>query len=160
MRPWTVATVIVALSFSTSTFAQQRSLKEQIVGTWKIQSVTEDYGGGKVENSPFGPNVTGAFTFDPDGNFSAVIIGADLPNPSKKAQESDRQVVAYFGKYTVDDAANTVIYTAERATIPAFDGLARKASVTMSGDGFTQKSASVTGPQGTFTPTLVFKRAH
>jgi hypothetical protein len=62
-------------------------------------------------------------------------------------------------QYTVDDAAKTVTYTAERATIPAFDGHPRTASVTVTADEFTQKSAPVNGPQGTFTPTLIFKRA-
>jgi hypothetical protein len=88
-----------------------------------------------------------------------MIIGGDLPNPSGKPQESSRQVVAYFGTYAVDDAANTVTYTAERATVPVFDGLARKASVTVNGDELKQQAAPVTGPQGTFTPNLVFKRA-
>jgi hypothetical protein len=68
-------------------------------------------------------------------------------------------VVAYFGTYSVDEAAKTVTYTAERATTPSFDGLARKASVTVNGDELMQASAAITTPQGTFTPNLVFKRA-
>ncbi len=68
-------------------------------------------------------------------------------------------VVAYFGTYAVDEAAKTVTYTAERATTPSFDGLARKASVTVNGDELIQASAPIATPQGTFTPNLVFKRA-
>ena len=68
-------------------------------------------------------------------------------------------VVAHFGTYAVDEAAKTVTYTAERATTPSFDGLARRANVTVNGDELQQTSAPVTGPQGTFVPNIVFRRA-
>jgi hypothetical protein len=139
-------------------FAQQKALKEQLVGTWTLVSVSEVYQDGRKE-TPWGPAVKGAVSFDGNGKVTLMIIGADLPNPSGKPQESSRQVVAYFGTYSVDEAAKTVTYTAERATIPGFDGLARKASVTLSGDELMQASAPITTPQGTFTPNLVFKRA-
>jgi Lipocalin-like domain len=142
----------------TGAVSQQKSLKDQLVGPWTLVSVSEVYQGGRKE-TPWGPAVKGAVSFDSNGKFTFMIIGGDLPNPSAKPQESGRQVVAYFGTYSVDEAAKTVTYTAERATTPSFDGLARKASVTVSGDELTQASAPITTPQGTFTPNLVFKRA-
>jgi hypothetical protein len=138
--------------------AQQRSLKQQLIGTWNLVSVTEVFQDGRKEN-PWGPNVKGAVTFDPNGKMLFMIIGADLPSPSGKPQESSRMVVAYFGTYSVDEAARTVTYTAERATTPNFDGLPRKASVTITGDELVQQSAPITTPQGTFTPNLVLRRA-
>ena len=101
----------------------------------------------------------GAVSFDPQGKVLLMIIGADLPTPSGKPQEAARQVVAYFGTYSVDEGAKTITYTAERATTPAFDGLVRKATVTVTGDELRQSSAPVSGPQGTFTPHLVMRRA-
>ena len=141
-----------------SDVSQQKSLKAQLAGTLTLVSVSEAYQDGRKE-TPWGPAVKGAVSFDPNGKVMLMIIGADLPNPSAKPQESSRQVVAYFGTYAVDDVASAVTYTAERATTPAFDGLARKASVTVDGDELTQKSAPIAGPQGTFVPNLVFKRA-
>ena len=138
--------------------AQPQSLKEQVIGTWHIVSVEEVYPDGRTDR-PWGPNMKGAVSFDPNGKVLLMIIGGDLPTPSGKPQESARQVVAYFGTYSVDDGAKTITYTAERATIPAFDGLARKATVTVTGDELRQSSAPVTGPQGTFTPQLVMRRA-
>jgi hypothetical protein len=138
--------------------AQQKSLKEQLVGTWNLVSVSEVYQDGKSQN-PWGPNVKGAATFDPNGKMMFMIIGADLPSPSGKPQESSRMVVAYFGTYAVDEAAKTITYTAERATTPNFDGLPRKASVTLNGDELMQQSAAIATPQGTFTPHLVLRRA-
>jgi hypothetical protein len=90
-----------------------------------------------------------------------IIIGADLPAspPQVNCPESKRTVVAYFGTYSVDEAAKTVTYTAERATEPNFDGRAREASVTLNGDELVQVSAPTTMLQGTFNPNLVWKRA-
>jgi hypothetical protein len=138
--------------------AQQKSLKEQLVGTWTLVSVTDVYQDGRKEKS-WGPAVKGAVSFDGNGNVMLMIIGADLPNPSGKPQESSRMVVAYFGTYSVDEAAKTVTYTAKRATTPSFDGLARKASITVNGDELVQTSASITTPQGTFNPNIIFQRA-
>jgi hypothetical protein len=143
---------------SSSAVAQQKSLKDQLLGTWTLVSVTEVYQDGRKE-TPFGPAVKGAVSFDGNGKFTLMIIGADLPNPSGNPRESSRLAVAYFGTYAVDEAAKTVTYTAERATNPGFDGLARKASVTVSGDELMQAGAPITSPQGTFTPNLVLKRA-
>ena len=138
--------------------AQQKSLKEQVVGTWNIVSVEEVYPDGRKE-TPWGPNMKGAVSFDQHGKVLLMIIGADLPTFSGKPQEAARLVVAYFGTYSVDEGAKTITYTAERATIPAFDGLPRKATVAVNGDELRQSSAPVSGPQGTFTPQLVMRRA-
>ena len=143
---------------SSNPLAQQKSLKEQLVGTWTLVSVVEVHQDGRREN-PWGPAVKGAVSFDGNGKVLLMIIGADLSAPSGKPQESSRMVVAYFGTYSVDEAAKTVTYTAERATTPNFDGLARKASVRLNGDELMQTSASIATPQGTFTPNLIFKRA-
>jgi hypothetical protein len=108
--------------------------------------VTDVYQDGRQEN-PWGPAVKGTVSFDGNNHFTFIIIGADLPNPSAKPpQESKSLVVAQFGTY-------------ERSTNPTWDGTARKASVTVDGDEFKQASAPIETPQGTFTPTLVFKRA-
>jgi Lipocalin-like domain len=138
--------------------AQQKSLKDQLLGPWTLVSVTEVHQDGR-KDTPWGPAVKGAVNFDSTGKFTFMIIGADLPNPSGKPQESQRMVVAYFGTYSVDEAAKTVTYAAERATTPNFDGLARKASVTVNGDDLVQASAAIPTPQGSFIPNLVFKRA-
>src|SRR5215471_11018529 len=154
-----IAMTAIGLSLlSGNARAQQKSLKEQLVGTWTLVSVVEVYQDSRKEN-PWGPAVKGAVSFDGNGKVLLMIVGADLPAPSGKPQESSRMVVAYFGTYSVDEAAKTVTYTAERATTPSFDGLARKASGTLNGDELRQTSAPVTGPQGTFTPNLVFRRA-
>jgi hypothetical protein len=138
-----------------------QSLKDQLLGNWELVSISEDYGNGKINKAPFGTSLKGSYDFDGNGRVMFTAIGDDLPpNPARKPQESARLVVAWFGTYAVDDAAKTYTYTAERSTIPAFDGKPRTVAVTIAGDEMTIKPAPVTGPEGTFTPILLLKRAH
>jgi hypothetical protein len=97
MRPWIIVAAIVAASLCTSAFAQQKPLKDQLLGSWDLVSVTEDYGGNKVVKDPFGQSVKGSYSFDPSGRAMLMIIGDDLPTKPTKAQESSRLVVAWFG---------------------------------------------------------------
>ncbi len=150
--------ILSIVTLPESTPAQQKSLKDQLLGTWTLVSLAEVYPDGRRDN-PWGPTLKGAVNFDSSGKYMLMILGADLANPTGKPQESSRMAVAHFGTYAVDEAAKTVTYTAERATTPAFDGLARKATVTVNGDELRQTSAPVTGPQGTFIPNIVFQRA-
>jgi hypothetical protein len=143
-----VSTLMGLGLLSYNALGQQQSLKDQLVGTWTLASVADAYPDGRKENS-WGPDVKGAVNFDGKGHVMLMIIGGDLPAPSANPQDSKRAVVAYFGNYAVDEAAKTVTYTAERATAPSFDGLARKAFVTLNGDELVQVSAPVTGPKGT-----------
>src|SRR5713101_6387769 len=88
--------VITALGLSLllgNAIAQQKSLKEQIVGTWTLVSVVAVSQDGRRGN-PWGPAVKGAASFDGSGKVTFMIIGADLPTPSGKPQESSRMVVA------------------------------------------------------------------
>jgi hypothetical protein len=158
VRPWIVAAAVAAVSFSTSAYCE--TLKDQLLGNWDLVSISEDYGNGKVEKSPFGASLKGSYHIDAN-RVMFMAIGDDLPpDPARKPQESARLAVAWYATYTADDAAKTLTYTAVRSTIPAFDGKPRTVNITVNGDDLTIKSAPVTGPQGTFTPILVLKRAH
>ena len=118
--------VITASGFSLllgDAMAQQKSLKGQIVGTWTLASVSDVFQDGRKEN-PWGPAVTGAASFDGKGHFTWMIIGADLPTPSGRPQVASRMVIAYYGTYSVDEAAKAVTFNVERSTFPKL-GLAR-----------------------------------
>jgi hypothetical protein len=141
-----------------SAMSQQQSLKAQLVGMWTLTSVTDVFEDGRTENS-WGPAVKGAATYDANGGYMSIIIGADLPNPSARPQVSSRLVNASLGTYRVDDAAKTSTVTIERSTFPPFDGAVRTASVSIVGDQLTLIAAPIKGPKGTFRPHLVYKRA-
>jgi hypothetical protein len=157
----TAAAMTLAMAVSLwpgSAAAQQGSLKDQLIGTWTLVAVADVYENGKKVDD-WGKSVGGAASFDVNGRFTYMIIGRNLPDRTNSPRISGRMVVAYYGRYTVDEAKKTVTYTADRATNPGFDGGLRTATVTLSGDGMTQRSLPIKTPRGTLIPETIFKRA-
>ena len=115
MVKWSACFIGIVLPASEAV-GQQKTLKELIVGTWLLDSVYDQAQDGR-KNESSGPNVKGIVMFDGNGRFSFQIISADR---SKSASNNPRnpvgQAVAYFGTYTVDEAAKTLTYHIERAT--------------------------------------------
>jgi hypothetical protein len=96
--------------------AQQKSLKEQIIGTWTIVSSDSTAPDGKKEQI-FGPNPKGILVFDASGQTVQVIVHPGVPkfkvnNRLKGTPEENAAAVhgttATFGTYTVDEASKTI----------------------------------------------------
>lgn len=152
-----VATLAILLSAGGAP-AQQSSLKEQLLGTWTLTAIADVHENGKKVDD-WGKSVGGAATFDANGHFTWMIIGGNLPTTSNSPRISNRMVVAYYGRYTVDEANRTITYTADRSTNPGFDRRSRTATLTLSGDDMMQHSTPIKTPRGTLIPEIVFKRA-
>jgi len=88
-----------------------------------------------------------------------MIIERDLSSPSGSPRVSSRLVIAYYGKYSVDEASKVITYRAERSTYPAFGSGSRNASVTVSEDCMMQNSTPIVTPRGTIISQVVFERA-
>jgi hypothetical protein len=108
-----------------SAFAQQKSLKDQIVGTWSLVSWVQTLKDGS-KNLRFGNDPKGVNTFTPDGHFTLIITRSNLPkissgNPEKPTPEEAQALVsgsiAYFGTYTVDEATKTVSQHLDATTL-------------------------------------------
>jgi hypothetical protein len=109
-----------------SAVSQQKSLKEQLVGTWNIVSWERtDPDGTKVH--AFGTNPKGINIFGADGHFVVLYTRADLPklasNDRTKATPQEAKAlmdgaIAYYGTYTVDDASKTIALSIETTTFP------------------------------------------
>src|SRR6202163_784639 len=108
----TTALLCLAAGLSASdSLAQQKPLKEQLVGTWTLVSsdqVRPD--GNKLKQ--FGANPKGINVFDANGRFFLMVASADNSkiasnDPSKtNSEESDGMIVesiAYYGTYTVNE---------------------------------------------------------
>jgi hypothetical protein len=67
-------------------------------------------------------------------------------------------MVAYYGSYTVDEAANTFTTKIEGASAPGFEGATRVNTVTFQGDTMTATGSKVDTPQGPITPVNVWKK--
>ena len=118
--------------------AQQKSLKDQIVGTWTLVSWVQTLKDGS-KNYRFGNNPKGVNTFSADGHFTLIIMRAELPkisagNPEKPTPAEAEAItvgsIAYFGTYTVDEAAKTVSLKLDGTTLVNQLGVEQKRVVT------------------------------
>jgi len=134
-----VAVVAVGLAAALSAaLGQQKTIKEQIVGTWTFVSALDVHPDGK-KSDRWGPNPKGTFMFDAHGHFAQFITRSDLPKfaagtADKGAADENKAVlsgfVASFGTYTVDEAGKTVTTHVEGSVFPNLIGRDQKRSIT------------------------------
>ena len=127
----------VGLSASDS-LAQQKSIKEQLVGTWTLVSsdqVLPD--GSKLKQ--FGTNPKGINVFDANGRFFLMIASADnskiaSKDPSRKNSEEVgglmTESIAYYGTYTVNERERVALLHLEASTFPNLIGTDQKRTIT------------------------------
>src|ERR1044071_1485483 len=109
---------IVALGFgllhlpANEGLAQQKSLKDQLVGTWTFVSALDVHRDG-TKTDRWGPNPKGILMFDGSGRFVQVIHRSDLPKFAASSQNAGtadefnavmQNLVLSFGTYSVDEA--------------------------------------------------------
>jgi hypothetical protein len=141
----TALCLAVSLSSSDS-LAQQKTLKEQLVGTWTLVSSDQvRLDGSKLKQ--FGTNPKGINVFDANGRFflmvanSRFLVIASAENtkivshdPSKtNSEEIDSLIVepmAYYGTYTVNEAERVAILHLEASTFPNQIGTDQKRTIT------------------------------
>ena len=108
--------------------AQQKSLKEQLLGTWAFVSSTGKLADG---TSPWGTNPKGQLSFNTDGSYSSIIVRSDLAKyaSSNRTQPSPAEAVAtvqgaiaYFGTYTMNEADRSYAVRIEGSTYPNWTG--------------------------------------
>jgi hypothetical protein len=104
-----------AVLLANDAVAQQKSLQEQLVGTWMLVSadiMRND--GSKVE--VFGPNPRGTLIYTSDGHFVTVQMRSDLPKLASNRRDQGtpeeykavmQGSLAFFGTYAVNEAEKT-----------------------------------------------------
>ena len=146
--------------------AQQKSLKEQLVGTWKFVSshnVRND--GSRVDL--YGPNPRGILIYTSDGYFALVNTRSDLPkiasNSRDRATPEEYKALvqgslAYFGTYSVNEADKVITLQIEGSTFANLIGRADQKRIITS---LTADELKFTNPASTSGATLelVWKRA-
>ena len=143
--------------------AQQKTLKEQLIGTWLAVSVVATRPDGTKTNS-FGTDVKGMQIFDSHGRVVIALMRPDLPkfasnNRNTGTDEENRAVVqgssTLFGTYSVDEATRSISVRIEAATFPNWTGTTQKRTIAISGNELT-----VTGFAGTLggAPESKWKR--
>ena len=122
-----VAAVMTALSLATmqsGAIAQQKTLKEQLVGTWLLTSWEQDMPNNQKLHR-FGDNPKGYNVFDANGRFFVTFARPDLPmiaskDPNKPTPEEATAIavgsIAYYGTYIVDEATKIISMKMESST--------------------------------------------
>ncbi len=125
-----------------SAVGQQKSLKDQIVGSWTYATAdTVRPDGSRVPT--WGPNFSGLVIFGSDGRFISLIGRADVPKfasgarATGTADENKAAVngsIALFGTYTINETDRSLIYHIERSSFPNWSGTEQKRPFTLAGD--------------------------
>ena len=163
----TVSLVVLGVALPAGdAVTQQKSLQEQLVGTWKFVSshnVRND--GSRVDL--YGPNPKGILIYTSDGYFALVNTRSDLPKFASNSRdrgtpEEYKAVVqgslAYFGTYSVNEADKVITAKIEGSTFAnAIGGPDQKRIITS----LTADELKFTNPASTSGATLelVWKRA-
>ena len=159
---WTLVPLACAL-LTANSFAQQKSLKEQLVGAWTfVSSSTTVPDGGPA----WGANTIGLTIFTDNGRFSTQVMRSDLPKFASKSRvqgtpEEYKAVVqgsiANFGTYSVNETNKTFTLQYEGSTFPNRIGTEETRPVVIEGDEMriTNPAPSTGGP----TSQLVYRRA-
>jgi hypothetical protein len=127
------ATMVLGLAvLPGSAVAQQKSLREQVIGTWTFVSSTNT----KADGSKFdawGADPKGTTIYDANGHFAFMLMRSDLPKVTERSKTTPEQAkavvdgsIAYYGTYTVDEAAKTILLRVAGSTFAAFNGTVQK----------------------------------
>lgn len=142
--------------------AQQKTLKEQLIGTWTFISTT-----GKLpDGSPtWGSNPKGLLIFTDNGRYSSHIVRADVPKFAAKNRlegtpdENKAAVlgsIATFGTYTVDEASKSFTVRFEASTYPNNTGTEQTRPFAITGDDLKITNPA---PRAGGQTELTYKRA-
>jgi hypothetical protein len=141
--------------------------KEDFVGTWHLVSSEFRRADGAV-TYPIGKDAVGLLIYTAKGYMAAQLMQTDRPafasgdrlqGTPEELKATFEGYVAYFGPYTVDDAAGTVTHHIQGHIWPNMLGATNTRGFSFAGNRLTL-SASVPHVDGThLTALLIWERA-
>jgi hypothetical protein len=116
-------------------------MKDAILGTWKLVSVSSTTEGGERNGAPFGESPTGLLTYTQDGRMAAMIsyggrkrlsTSDSRSAPVEEQAEAFRTFLAYAGRYTLN--GDNVIHHVEISSIQDWAGTDLVRSIKFEGE--------------------------
>lgn len=126
-----VALVLVASSFThaQSPSTEHRSVRDRIVGTWKLVSTEEKLRDGTTRPYPdIGPNAVGYLMYTADGHMCASLMKPSRPLWHREYPTDAEKIsagsgfTAYCGTYAVDEKNGVIIHYPEVSYSPNYLG--------------------------------------
>jgi hypothetical protein len=139
--------------------AEEKLLKDQLVGTWTYVSSTGKRDDGSAVPRP---SMKGAATYTADGHFHFITTRLDLPKlvsgettrpTPEEAMALASGSIAYTGTYTVDENTKTIHANVEASTFPNLVGAPNQRRIVTS---ITADEMKFTNPRTPAGVTLEF----
>ena len=120
--------------------AQQKSLKDELVGAWKFVSSTSQRDDG---SATWGQNPKGLLIFTDGNRFSLQIMRSDRPRYKSNTrmrgslienQATTRGTLSYFGTYAVSEPNRMLTFHIESSSFPNLNDTDQKRVLTMASD--------------------------
>jgi hypothetical protein len=136
---------LLLVPFSGDAVAQQKLLKEQLVGTWTFVSAVNTRPDG-TKFDPWGGKAIGLQMFDSTGNFSWQVIRTDIPKlasnnrlqgTADEFKAVAQGVLSAYGTYSLDDSGKTLTQDIKISSFPNFNGAKRIWDIALTGDELT-----------------------
>ncbi|MBI4274610.1 MAG: lipocalin-like domain-containing protein [Rhizobiales bacterium] len=124
---------------------QQKTLKEQLVGTWTFVSAVNTRPDG-TKFDPWGGKAVGLQMFDSTGHFSWQVIRTDIPKlasnnrlqgTADEFKAVAQGVLSAYGTYSLDDSGKMLTQHIETSSFPNFNGAKRIWDIALTGDELT-----------------------
>jgi hypothetical protein len=137
--------------------AQQKSLRDQIVGTWNFV-VAEVIAPDGKKSLPFGETPKGVLIFTADGHFAQIHVASDVPKiasgnrltgtPEEYAAIM-RRSISVFGDYSINEEKKTVTFKIVSASYPNWQGEVQERSIDkLTAGEFVNTNHNVAGGRG------------
>ena len=129
--------LVLGICASAAVAQPAKTLREQLVGTWKFVIAEITTADGK-KTLPFGDKPKGMIIFTADGHFSQVHVAATCRRSRGRAvlagtAEDNKAIVhgslAMFGTYTVDETKKSLTFNIEGSTYPNLAGRAQTRTI-------------------------------
>jgi hypothetical protein len=152
----TVAAVSLGLVLSDGASAQQKTLREQLIGSWMLVS-SDNISPDGTKRPTFGPNGKGSIILSADGRYTQIQVDPDRPrfksnNRLTGTPEENTAAIqgttASFGTWSVDEATQALTYHVEGAVYPNAQGGTERRVVILNGD--EMKYVNKGGPGGSY----------
>lgn len=160
-----VIALVVNFAFANNGFAQAKSLRDQLVGTWiYVSSTGKREDGSNVQR----PSLRGAVTYTADGRFHFITTRTDTPkyasNETTRPSPEEAMAVAsgsiaYTGTYTVDESTKTIHANVETSTFPNLVGASNQRRIVTSISADEMTFVNPRTPSG-LTLEFAWKRAN